>query len=196
MTKIDRRERQRLLKDLIQTDPLQTDEDLAKTLGVSVPTVRLDRTQLGIPELRTRSEGLARRAQAVRALGRNELVGDLVDLDLGHTACSVLDTDRSMGFHRTGILRGHYLFAQADSLALAVVDGDVVLTGLVNVKFKQPVQAGEKVVASAQIVRRMGARWVVQVVSTVRDMPVFRAKFLVVALDPVSRSKMDEASVE
>ena len=196
MTKIDRRERQRLLKDLIQTDPLQTDEDLAKTLGVSVPTVRLDRTQLGIPELRTRSEGLARRAQAVRALGRNELVGDLVDLDLGHTACSVLDTDRSMGFPRTGILRGHYLFAQADSLALAVVDGDVVLTGLVNVKFKQPVQAGEKVVASAQIVRRMGARWVVQVVSTVRDMPVFRAKFLVVALYPVSQGKMDEASVE
>ncbi|MDA8193799.1 MAG: transcription factor FapR [Thermaerobacter sp.] len=188
MVKLGRTERQRLLADLIQRNPLQTDEDLARILGVSVPTIRLDRVHLGIPELRMRSEGLARRAQSVRAMGRQELVGDLVDLELGRSARSVLDTDPSMGFHRTGILRGHFLFAQADSLALAVVDGEVVLTGLANAKFKQPVQAGEQVVATAEVLRRAGTRWVVLVVSTVRALPVFRAKFVVVALNAAKES--------
>jgi acyl-CoA thioesterase FadM len=66
---------------------------------------------------------------------------------------------------------------------LAVVDGDVVLTGLVNAKYKQPVRAGDQVWATAEVLRHMGTRWVVLVVSTVRDQPVFRAKMVVVEVE-------------
>ncbi len=184
MAKLGRIERQRLLAKRINEDPLQTDEELARYFGVSVPTIRLDRFYLGIPELRLRSEGLARQAvRGVRALGRQEMVGELVDLELGRSGRSVMDTTPDMGFERSGVLRGHHIFAQADSLALAVVDGEVVLTGLVNAKYKEPVMAGERIWATAEVLRHLGPRWVVLVVSTVRDVPVFRAKLVVVAVD-------------
>lgn len=186
MAKLGRAERQRLLAERIRADPLQTDEDLAHFFGVSVPTIRLDRFHLGIPELRLRSEGLARQAvRGLRAMGQREMVGELVDLDLGRSGRSIMDTSLSMAFERTGVLRGHYIFAQADSLALAVVDGDVVLTGLVNAKYKQPVMAGEQIWATAEVLRHVGSRWVVLIVSQVRTVTVFRAKFVVVALERI-----------
>lgn len=184
MARLGRSERQRLLQERLKANPLQTDEELAHYFGVSIPTIRLDRFHLGIPELRLRSEGLARQAvHGLRAMSSQEMVGDLIDLQLGRSGRSVMDTTPDMGFRHNGVLRGHYIFAQADSLALAVVDGDVVLTGLVNAKYKQPVLAGEQIWATAEVLRRMGPRWVVLVVSTVRDVPVFRAKMVVVALE-------------
>ncbi|AEJ39403.1 fatty acid biosynthesis-containing protein transcriptional regulator [Sulfobacillus acidophilus TPY] len=187
MARLGRAERQRQLLQRIQDDPLQTDEELARYFGVSVPTIRLDRFQLGIPELRLRTQGLARQAiHQLRSLNRQEMVGDLVDLQLGRFGRSILDTTPDMAFERNGILRGHFMFAQADSLAIAVVDGDVVLTGLVNAKFKKPVRAGERIVATAEVLRHLGPRWVVLVVSRVGDVPVFRAKFVVVAMTAAS----------
>jgi acyl-coenzyme A thioesterase PaaI-like protein len=184
MAKLGRAERQRLLIERLKENPLQTDEELAQYFGVSVPTIRLDRFYLGIPELRLRSEGLARQAVTrLRAMDRGEMVGQLVDLELGRSGRSVMATTEAMAFERTGVVRGHYIFGQADSLALAVVDGDVVLTGLVNAKYKVPVKAGAEIWATAEVLRHLGSRWVVLVVSTVRDVPVFRAKFVVVAID-------------
>ncbi|MCY0898614.1 MAG: transcription factor FapR [Firmicutes bacterium] len=184
MAKLGRTERQRLLIERLKENPLQTDEELAQYFGVSVPTIRLDRFYLGIPELRLRSEGLARQAVTrLRAMDRGEMVGQLVDLELGRSGRSVMATTEAMAFERTGVVRGHYIFGQADSLALAVVDGDVVLTGLVNAKYKVPVKAGAEIWATAEVLRHLGSRWVVLVVSTVRDVPVFRAKFVVVAID-------------
>lgn len=185
MAKLGRGDRQRLLAEFLKDNPLQTDEELARYFGVSVPTIRLDRLHLGIPELRLRSQGLARKAvHTLKAMGRSEMVGELIDLDLGRSGRSLMDTDVSMGFERSGVVRGQYIFAQADSLALAVVDGDVVLTGLVNAKFKRPVMAGEQIAAQAEVIRRLGTRWVVLVHSHVRGEVVFRAKFVVFALDP------------
>lgn len=178
-----RQTRHAVLQRLLETEPLLTDEELARQLGVSVPTVRLDRLDLGIPEVRQRSRRLALQAlNDVRSLDGGEVVGDLVELELGRRAASVLITTPAMVFQRTGIVRSHFLFAQADSLALAVIDGDVVLTGLVNSKFKRPVLAGERLRADAEIIRRRQHRFVVLVVTRAGEDVVFRAKFLVVAL--------------
>jgi acyl-coenzyme A thioesterase PaaI-like protein len=117
------------------------------------------------------------------------MVGELLDLDIGKSGRSILDTDPAMGFVQTGVLKSHHLFAQADSLARAVVDGDVVLTGLANAKFKQPVMAGEQIMAHAEVIRRTDSRWVVLVVSHVRGEAVFRAKFVVFAMKATSNSK-------
>jgi acyl-coenzyme A thioesterase PaaI-like protein len=171
------------LRQLLAKDPLLTDEDLARRLGVSVATVRLDRVHLGIPEVRQREEDLARRVvDNVRAMEGGEVVGELTELVLGERAVSVLETTPDMAFSRHGVVRSHHIFAQADSVALAVIDGDVVLTGLANAKFKRPVLVGERLVAEGRVIRRRQTRFVVLVETTSGRDVVFRGKFLVVAL--------------
>ena len=64
------------LQRLIQKDPFLTDEQLAKALKVSVPTVRLDRLALNIPELRERIRAMASTASArLRAIDQKDIVG-------------------------------------------------------------------------------------------------------------------------
>lgn len=184
MARLNRMERQRKLAEALRDNPLQTDEDLAQRFGVSVPTVRLDRLHLGIPELRLRSEGLARLSVVhTRTLKRQDMVGDLIDLVIGQSGRSLLRTDESMAFALSGVVQSHFIFAQADSLALAVVDGETAVTGLANAKFKHMVQAGQQIISGAEVISRQGHRWVVLVISRVGEITVFRGKFVVLT-DP------------
>lgn len=181
---LTRRRRQHELERQLQENPFLTDEELAALFQVSVQTIRLDRMTLGIPEVRERTREMAQRSyEAVKSIASREIVGDLVDLDLGRSAISILNTTDEMVFEKTQIVRSHFLFAQADSLALAVIDADVAVTGLVNVKYKRIVEAGERLVAKAEVMRRKGRdKFVVLVVTRVRDETVFRAKFVVFVL--------------
>ena len=52
MARVKKKERQQLLLQQVKEKPFLTDEELAQKLGVSVQTIRLDRLELGIPELR------------------------------------------------------------------------------------------------------------------------------------------------
>ena len=61
---------------------MATDQELAATLGVSVSTVRLDRALMGVPELRERVRCMAQQANSkLRSLSRNEIVGELLELE-------------------------------------------------------------------------------------------------------------------
>lgn len=182
---VTRSQRQRLLVETLRANPFLTDEELAATFGVSVQTIRLDRLALGIPELRERTREVARRTYAqVKSIGAREIVGELVDIELGRSGISILETTEEMVFEKTRIVRSHFLFAQADSLALAIIDAQVAVTGLVNAKFRRPVQAGERLVAKAEVIRRKGEdKFVVLVVTRSGSEQVFRAKFVVFALD-------------
>jgi len=182
--KSTRQQRQTQLAEALTHDPFLTDLDLARRFTVSVQTVRLDRLAMGIPELRERLRQAAERVYSrVRSLGSREIVGELVDLELNRQGISILATTGDMVFEKTRIVRGHYLFAQAESLALAIVDAEIVVTGLVNVKYKRPVQVGERLVAKAEIIRRHGNKHVVLVITKSGEEQVFRAKFVVVALE-------------
>ena len=64
MVKVKKKERQQMLLDRIKEKPFQTDEALAAELSVSVQTIRLDRLELGIPELRSRVREAAESARA------------------------------------------------------------------------------------------------------------------------------------
>lgn len=190
MRRFSRSERHRRLADALKSNPLQTDEELARQLEVSVPTIRLDRLHLGIPELRRRTAGLAQQVvYQARALQKTEMIGELVDLELGRWGTSVLQTDRSMAFAQNGIVRSHYIFGQADSLAIAVMDRDMVLTGLATSKFKRPVRAGERLTAYGEIIRRHRRRNVVLIVTRVANEVVFRGKFVVFAWDQSNDSQ-------
>lgn len=181
--RLSKTERQQRLLALIGEDPLLTDEMIAAKFGVSVPTIRLDRLELGVPEMRVRARELAERAKGtVKALGPTEVAGELIDLELGRRAISVLETTKEMGFRRSGIVRGHHIFAQANSLAVAVIDAPAALTGSARLKFHEPVRVGERVVAKAIVRLAREGRSLVLVTSRVGQRLVFSARFIIFAV--------------
>lgn len=177
-------ERQRMLEAMVREDPLLTDQMLARKLGVSVQTIRLDRLELGLPEMRARARQVVERVQGrVKALGPTEVAGDLIDLELGVGGISILETTHEMAFERTGIVRGHHLFAQGNSLAVAVIDAEVALTGSARIRFHRPVRVGDRVVAKATVKRSVGNKSLVRVESRVEGERVFSASLTIFALD-------------
>lgn len=185
---LNKKQRQAELVRQIDDNPFFTDEDLARLFNVSIQTIRLDRLELGIPELRRRTKKLAQEAYSnLKAIEEGEIVGELLDLKLRESALSLLETTDDMVFTKTKIVRGHHIFAQANSLALAVIDAEVALTGVANVKYKLPVFVGDKLLAKAEVTRRRGNKNFVAVRTKVGDTEVFRAKFIMVELNSMGQ---------
>lgn len=179
-----KKERQSKLIGKLKEDPFLTDEELADQLSVSVPTVRLDRLELGVPELRQRVREMAsKNHDRVRSLSSEDIIGEIVELNLGESAISVLDTTNQMVFANSKIVRGHYIYSMAESIAIAVIDADVALVGVANIKYKQPVYAGSKLVAKVTIKeKRLKGRYIVWVMIYNKQVEVFRGKFLLVEI--------------
>ncbi|SDQ61579.1 Acyl-coenzyme A thioesterase PaaI, contains HGG motif [Virgibacillus subterraneus] len=149
--KISKMERQRLLKETIENTPFITDDDLSKKFNVSIQTIRLDRMELSIPELRERIKSVATYQwnETVKALTLDEVIGEIIDLELDNRAISILVINKEHVFSRNKIARGHHLFAQANSLAVAVINDELALTVKSELKFTRQVNEGERVVAKA-----------------------------------------------
>ncbi len=176
--------RHKSLKRLLRENPFSTDEQLAQLLDVSVQTIRLDRVTLGIPELRARTRTMAEDAQTkVRAIDKKDIVGDLLDLELNKVAISTLKISPDMVLEKTGIARGYYMFAMANTLALAVVDAEKALTAVGNVKYKVPVSPGAVLVAKAVVTHKRIDKYYIFVTIKSNNEEVFRAKFIVVSMD-------------
>ncbi len=181
---ISKKKRQELLSERLRTDPFLTDEELAEGFTVSIQTIRLDRLEMGIPELRERIKNVAEKNYAkLRSLQGREIIGELVDLNLGVSGISILDTDRSFAFEKTNVVKGQYIFAQAESLAIAVIDSNVALIGVANIKYKNPVFSGDKLIAKAEVIRTRGNKFFVWVFIRVKQEEVFRGKFILVSFD-------------
>ncbi|MDG5788230.1 transcription factor FapR [Evansella sp. AB-P1] len=176
--RISKKQRQPLLKAKIEENPFITDEALAETFQVSVQTVRLDRLELNIPEVRERIKNVAQQQyDTVKALTIDEVIGEVIDLELDKQAISILDIRDEHVFSRTGIARGHHLFAQANSLAVAIINDELALTVNANVSFKRRVKVGERVVAKAQVKEIGQVRTTVEVNSYVEKEQVFHGEF-------------------
>lgn len=179
-----KKERQSILTEKIKQDPFLTDEELAEQLSVSVPTIRLDRLELGIPELRERIKNVAEsNYDKLKSLHSRDVVGELLDLELGKSGISVLETNEDMAFEKTKIIRGHFIYSLAESLAIAVIDAHVALVGVANVKYKTPVYSGTKLIARAEVKRTKGSNFIVWVRISEKQIEVFRGKFILVSLD-------------
>lgn len=190
MARVKKKERQKLLLQEVKEKPFLTDEELARDLDVSVQTIRLDRLELGIPELRGRIRRMAETAQRrIKSIKSGEVVGELIDLELGHSGISLLRITDDMVFSKSKIAKGNYMFSQANSLATAVIDAPMAVTGIANVKYKVPVHVGEKLIAKAEIVRRRGNKYFVWVKTRNDREEVFRAKFIMVSLEEDDEQK-------
>ncbi|WP_213974987.1 transcription factor FapR [Tepidanaerobacter acetatoxydans] len=181
---LSKKTRQMLLIKTIAEDPFLNDEELAEKFNVSVQTIRLDRMELKLPELRERIRAVAEDNYAkVRSIDAAEIVGELVDLELDKRGISILETTNKMTFGKTKVIRGDIIFAQANSLAIATIDAKVALTGVANIKYKLPVYAGQKLVAKAEVTRVRGNKKFVFVRTYVKQKEVFRGKFILVSLE-------------
>lgn len=179
--KRNKKERQERLQETIVETPFITDEELARMFGVSIQTIRLDRMELSIPELRERIKSVATHQwnETVKALPIDEVIGEIVDLELDKKAISILDIKDEHVFSRNRIARGHHIFAQANSLAVAVINDELALTAKSEIRFKRQVNEGERVVAKATVRGHDDkGRTIVAVQSTVENEMVFSGEFV------------------
>lgn len=185
-------ERLERLQQLVTEEPVITDEELAHELGVSIHTIRADRQKLGIPEARQRTKDIAVNLFGkAKSLSEQEIAGELLELELGRSGLSLMETTAEMGFKKSGIVRGHMMFAQANTLAAAVIDADVVLTGEAKVQFISTVKVGERILAKAQIVREEGRKREVEVVIKTKERVVFRGNFTMYGLSKEMAAHMN-----
>ncbi|ADH99215.1 transcription factor FapR [Salisediminibacterium selenitireducens] len=176
--KMAKRKRQPLLQEKIEENPFITDDALAEYFEVSVQTIRLDRLELNIPEVRERIKHVAQKQyDTVKALPLEEVIGEVIDLELDTYAISILDITEDHVFSRTGIARGHHLFAQANSLAVAVINDELALTVNAELSFKRQVNVHERVVAKARVTDVDQNRTTVNVNSFVEQELVFSGTF-------------------
>ncbi|WP_066289190.1 transcription factor FapR [Bacillus sp. FJAT-29937] len=177
----NKKERQALLTATIKENPFITDEELAEKFSVSVQTIRLDRLELSIPELRERIKHVAEKRfeNEVRSLPIEEIIGEIIDIELDKTAISILDINEEHVFSRNKIARGHHLFAQANSLAVAMINDELALTAKASIQFTRSVKHKERVIAKAKVVSidAENGRTIVEVASYVNNELVFKGEF-------------------
>ncbi|HHW11058.1 MAG TPA: transcription factor FapR [Firmicutes bacterium] len=180
MRRKSKSERQKELLAILRAEPFLTDDELASRLNVSVATIRLDRLEMGVPEMRERARHLAEKVSSqVISMRHDEIIGEVLEIEVGKWGISLLRTGPKMGFAEKGIVRGHHLFAQANSLAVAVIDSPGALTAAARMRFLHPVYVGENVLAKAEVESGEGLRRHVHVVSSVDEETVFDGHFVV-----------------
>lgn len=183
MVRYRKEERRLALGDALTKNPFLTDEALANQFNVSVSTIRLDRGEMGIPEVRERTRAVAHESYSMlKALGQQELIGELLELIIGERARSALKIDESMVLAKARVARGHHLFAQANSLAIALVDAPMALTGSVELKFSRPVHFDELVIAEGKVLKRKGNKYWVDVMAKVNEEEVLHGNWILFAM--------------
>lgn len=180
--RLPKRARQQQLVQMIEANPFITDQELTRQLKVSIQTIRLDRMELGIPELRERMKLMAERSyDQVRSLPLHEVIGEIVDLQLDKSGISIFEIREEHVFSRTGIARGHHVFAQANSLAVAVINDEIALTFSADIRFIRSVHLGEKCIAKAYVRPNSGQKGKakVEVFTYVGEEMVFQGNFVI-----------------
>ena len=90
---------------------------------------------------------------------------------------SVLETDASMLFKDTNIVKSQCIYALAENLALNVINAKAALVRVANVKYLAEVHLGEKLVAKSTVKRERNNQYIVHVMICVDMSEVFRGKF-------------------
>lgn len=185
MKKKSKAQRQSELVERLQEDPFYTDEELANLFEVSIQTIRLDRMSLNIPELRERVKSIAEtESSKVKTLGVKEITGEIIDLSVGQLGISMLEITEDMLYSKTNTLKDTYIFALADSLAMAIIDAPKVIMRFANVKCLKLIEQRDRLIAKAEIYKQVDRKHYVKVVvNNKAQEQIFRGKFVFEELD-------------
>jgi acyl-coenzyme A thioesterase PaaI-like protein len=186
------RERYNRIRLEVSNNPLILDEELARMLNVSIHTIRSDRRKIGIPEIRKRGREAADIMFAeARTLKEPEIIGDILEIDLEKEGLSLLDTDDSMALKKSNIIRGHILFAQANTLANAILDAEVALTSDAKIIFISPAHTGERILAKARVISSVKHKREVEVIMKTKKNIIFKGIFTIYCLNAEQASHLN-----
>lgn len=176
----DRVCREKNIKKYIVNNPLTTDEDLANHFKVSINTIRLDRTRLGIKELKERLKELVNNnTDKIESLAKNEIVGDIIEFTKGKKAVSVLKTKEYMVFENSNVVAGSHIYAMAESLAISLIPNKVALVGIANIKYVNPVYSNETIYARAEVKKKRVDSYIVWVIIKDKNEDIkFKGKYI------------------
>jgi hypothetical protein len=174
-----KKQRHEFLLRQIKQNPFLKDEELAASCNVSVSTIRFDRAELGIAEYRERVKSAAQEGMSAGTAP----AGEVLDLNLYHDGISVLETDESMTFPDTDIVKGQHIYAFAENLALSVIDAKAALVKIANVKYMHEAHSNERLIAKSDVMRVKEKEFVVRVVIKANMNEVFRGKFSLLVAD-------------
>ena len=168
-----------LLKYL-KDNPLATDEMLAKEFNVSVNTIRLDRSRLGIKEFKERLKLKARESMSkVTSISAEQFVGDMINFFPGEKAKSRLETNKMMTFEGMNVVRGEYIYAFAETIAISLIPTKAALVGVANIKYVEPIEADTVIYALAEVKRKTESGYIVWVrIVDDKDNLKFKGKFI------------------
>jgi acyl-coenzyme A thioesterase PaaI-like protein len=168
----------------VEKNPYVLDHELAELLNASIHTIRADRKSLGIPDVRKRYREIAETLAAKpKGIAANEVIGELLEVELNSEGLSLLETTPDMAFPKGDIIRGHILFAQANSLATAIVNAEYTLTAQATVQFTAAAWVGEKILGKARVVKINHWKKEVEVILKTQRSVVFKGHFLVYSLN-------------
>ena len=167
-----KKQRHDYIMSFISENPFLKDDELSKQCKVSISTIRNDRAELGISEYRERVKSAAE-----NEFHTVESKEELLDLKIYETGLSVLETDSSMLFKNTNIVKSQCIYALAENLALNVINANAALVKVANVKYCEQVNLGDKLVAKSTVKREKNNQYIVHVIISVDMREVFRGKF-------------------
>ncbi len=169
-----RQKRHEALLDVLNKSPFLTDGELAEQLKVSIATIRLDRTALGIPELRERVLSVAHE-QSNESHSSN---AEIMDIEEGIRGISVLYTEDHMCFPGTDVVRSQYLYTMAEDLVTTTAGFQAALINVANIKYKVPVGRNCKLIARSELKLVRKDSCVIWVSIYCERKEVFRAKYI------------------
>lgn len=159
-----RRKRSKEMIEYLKLNPLATDKTLSEKFNVSINTIRLDRSRLGIKEFKERLKEKARKnVSLVTSITSDEIIGDIIQFESGKMAVSRLETKPYMAFENSGVVKGQYIYALAETLAISLIPMKVALVGVANIKYFSKIMEGDIVEAFAEVKRKIDTGYVVWV---------------------------------
>ena len=167
-----KKQRHDYIMSIISENPFLKDDELSQQCKVSISPIRNDRAELGISEYRERVKSAAE-----NEFHTVESKEELLDLKIYETGLSVLETDSSMLFKNTNIVKSQCIYALAENLALNVINANAALVKVANVKYCEQVNLGDKLVAKSTVKIEKNNEYIVHVKISVDMREVFRGKF-------------------
>lgn len=164
----------------LKKNPLATDEILAEHFNVSVNTIRLDRTRLGIKEFKERLRSKAEDSiKKVTSISEGEFFGDLIEFVPGKMASSRLKTKGYMTFEGLDIIKGQYIYSFTETLAISLIPTKAALVGVANIKYVDKIKKDEVIFAHAEVKRKTQTGYIVWVrIVDEKDQLKFKGKFI------------------
>ena len=112
--------------------------------------------------------------QHLQSLEANEIFGDIIKMNPNIEAESIIHIASDSVFSKNNIARGHILFAQANSLCVALIHKPTVLTSESNVTFVEKVKLNDTVRARAKVVKHSENYYHIDVTSYVKEILVLK----------------------